>query len=149
VSADEVVDRVAAVCYRITAASPEFLLVRSTDGEGWTFPKGKVELRESLPDAAMREALEEAGVTGTMVLQLSDYHYPHPPTRSVLVRPYLLKVLRTVPPVEVFRTPAWVEPSEAVVRLGIGREDWVQAEATGVIEEALEHIQPSSTDLIP
>ena len=38
----------------------EFLLVRTSNGERWTFPKGRVERGESMPEAAAREAREEA-----------------------------------------------------------------------------------------
>ena len=60
--------KVAAVCCRpVSNGDVMFLLVRSRAGNRWTFPKGTVEPSDASPaDAAMREALEEAGVTGTV-----------------------------------------------------------------------------------
>ena len=49
---------------RRAAGGLEFLLVRTSNGERWTFPKGGVERGESMSQAAAREAREEAGVTG-------------------------------------------------------------------------------------
>jgi 8-oxo-dGTP diphosphatase len=41
------------------------LVVRSSDGRRWLFPKGNVKRGESLGHAAARETREEAGVAGT------------------------------------------------------------------------------------
>lgn len=40
----------------------EILLIRRTDNDNWALPGGAMELGESLPDAAVRETLEETGV---------------------------------------------------------------------------------------
>ena len=63
----------AAVCHRRGADGIEFLLVRTSDGKKWTFPKGHVEPGEAPWEAAAREACEEAGAIG-------------PPTRRALAR---------------------------------------------------------------
>jgi 8-oxo-dGTP pyrophosphatase MutT (NUDIX family) len=56
---------VAAVPVRPRAAGGlEFLLVRTSDGQRWTLPKGGCERGESLAEAAAREAAEEAGAAG-------------------------------------------------------------------------------------
>ena len=55
--------QVAAVCYRHTAFSLEFLLVNTSAGK-WTFPKGRLSPWLSACEAAAREALEEAGARG-------------------------------------------------------------------------------------
>ena len=55
--------QVAAVCYRRTAFSLEFLLVNTSAGK-WTFPKGRLCPWLSASESAAREALEEAGVRG-------------------------------------------------------------------------------------
>src|SRR5438309_10731781 len=57
--------QVAAVCYRFSGTSIEFLLVRTRGGR-WTFPKGGVELGLTHAQAAALEAYEEAGVHGRM-----------------------------------------------------------------------------------
>ncbi len=59
--------KVAAVCCRpVLNGDVMFLLVRSRGGNRWTFPKGTVEPGESPAATASREALEEAGVVGTV-----------------------------------------------------------------------------------
>jgi ADP-ribose pyrophosphatase YjhB (NUDIX family) len=40
----------------------EILLIRRTDNDNWALPGGAMDLGESLPDAAVRETLEETGV---------------------------------------------------------------------------------------
>lgn len=40
----------------------DILLIRRTDNDNWALPGGAMDLGESLPDAAVRETLEETGV---------------------------------------------------------------------------------------
>ena len=40
----------------------EILLIRRTDNDNWALPGGAMDLGESLPDAAVRETVEETGV---------------------------------------------------------------------------------------
>src|SRR5262252_11025998 len=64
--------QVAAVCYRKCGSSYEFLLVNTTSGDRWIFPKGDTERRLSHSRAAEREALEEAGAVG--VIEPQHFH---------------------------------------------------------------------------
>jgi ADP-ribose pyrophosphatase YjhB (NUDIX family) len=62
----------------ITRAS-RVLLVRRRVAEGpllWTLPSGKVEPGETVADAAVREALEEAGVTVEPLCLLGERVHP-------------------------------------------------------------------------
>ena len=90
---------VAAVCHRRVADAVELLLVRTTEGKRWTFPKGHVEPGERRPEAAAREALEEAGVAGD-VAATPFTHYRYPGTRAdegeSVVAAYLLAVPSSV-----------------------------------------------------
>lgn len=43
-----------------------FLLVRSSDGNNWLFPKGHIEPGETADRAALREVREETGVEATV-----------------------------------------------------------------------------------
>jgi 8-oxo-dGTP pyrophosphatase MutT (NUDIX family) len=54
--------RVAVCCTRRSDDGVDVLMVHDRSGR-WTLPKGAVERRESVADAAVREALEEAGVS--------------------------------------------------------------------------------------
>jgi 8-oxo-dGTP pyrophosphatase MutT (NUDIX family) len=67
---------VAAICHRPGSHGPELLLVRTSDGRRWTFPKGHVEKDESPREAVAREAREEAGVSGGVGEEpIARYHY--------------------------------------------------------------------------
>ena len=67
--------QVAALCWR---ASPvlEILLVTSLRTRRWILPKGWPHEGLTLAQSAAREALEEAGVTGTVAAEpIGRYHY--------------------------------------------------------------------------
>lgn len=70
-------ERAAVVVYRVRKRQVEFLLVsRNSDSEQLVLPAGRVELRETLPDAAIRECLEEAGAKVQLLGPLVQFdHY--------------------------------------------------------------------------
>ncbi|RAL48635.1 unnamed protein product [Cuscuta campestris] len=53
----------------------EVLMINSTSGPGLLFPKGGWENDETVEEAAMREAIEEAGVRGEIQHFLGYYHF--------------------------------------------------------------------------
>ena len=61
-------------CYRGKHGIKVCLINRRHSLE-WGFPKGSVEPGESPPDAALREAFEEAGLKGRIVVKLGSYKY--------------------------------------------------------------------------
>ncbi len=133
----------AALCYRIQKQQTQFLLVRTTDGTRWTFPKGHIETQERPWEAAAREAREEAGAIGEPSQQrLGYYFYPKPPSdglrREDRVAAYLLKVEIEEEPVETFRHKQWFELSEALERVADGnRENKYVREHTRVLWAAV------------
>lgn len=110
---------VAAVPVRPRAAGGlEFLLVRTSDGERWTFPKGGREKGETLAEAAGREAMEEAGASGAMHPDpIGEYRY-----RGSLVVAFLLQVDGTKDSPVPARTPTWFGLEAARSRLAEGRD---------------------------
>jgi 8-oxo-dGTP pyrophosphatase MutT (NUDIX family) len=63
-----VIEQAGAVVVRLDRQEPEVLLVTSRrNPERWIFPKGHVEQGETLELAALREAHEEAGVSGAVI----------------------------------------------------------------------------------
>ena len=84
------------------------LLIRRRIAEGslsWTFPSGKQEPGESAPEAAAREALEEAGVTVEPVRILGERVHPATGWRVVYVACRLVSgMARAASPREVAST---------------------------------------------
>ncbi|KAK3218122.1 hypothetical protein Dsin_012092 [Dipteronia sinensis] len=53
----------------------QVLMISSTSGPGLLFPKGGWENDETVEEAALREALEEAGVRGDIMQFIGYYHF--------------------------------------------------------------------------
>ncbi|XP_077218369.1 nudix hydrolase homolog 16 isoform X2 [Tasmannia lanceolata] len=53
----------------------EVLMINSQSGPGLLFPKGGWENDETVEEAAIREAIEEAGVRGDIMGYLGDYNF--------------------------------------------------------------------------
>ena len=121
---------VAAVPVRVsTDGGLEFLLVRTRDGERWTFPKGGSEPGETLVQAAAREAIEEAGVSGQIGDEpIADYRYG-----DDLVSAFLLVVERDDLPAESARDPSWFDFDGARGKLAAARDDAAGAELERVL----------------
>jgi 8-oxo-dGTP pyrophosphatase MutT (NUDIX family) len=113
----------AAVPVRRRKGAVEFLVVRTSHGERWTFPKGRVERGESLSQAAAREAREEAGVSGRIGTQpLGVYRYAPSRNGSDDVTAFLLEAEREGLGAEPGRDPTWVSLAAARSRLAEGRD---------------------------
>ncbi len=130
--------QVAAVCYRRTGRTIEFLLVRTGRGR-WSFPKGHMERSLTVWEAAAREALEEAGAVGVIARRhFASYRHKKRALRSeVVVRAYLLEVLRTVEPPEAHRRPKWFRPHEARARLAAARKAKYRKDLHLVVDRAV------------
>lgn len=108
---------------RRDAGGLEFLLVQTSQGGRWTFPKGRIEAGETPSAAAAREAAEEAGVEGTIGSEpLGVYRYA--PTRAGFdeVTAFLLVVERDGLPAEPHRDPTWCGLEAARSLLILGRD---------------------------
>jgi 8-oxo-dGTP pyrophosphatase MutT (NUDIX family) len=134
----------AAVPYRTTGEGLQVLLVRTKGGDKWTFPKGHVKPGEDPARAALREAEEEAGITGEIdPAPIAEYAYPN--TRGGpgddRVAAYLLRVTEERLPGEGFREPRWFAPEEALDRLAEGsREPRYVDEHASVLKSAVEQL---------
>jgi 8-oxo-dGTP pyrophosphatase MutT (NUDIX family) len=140
--------QVAAVCYRRSENTIEFLLVNTNGGNKWTFPKGSTEPRLSHSQAAEQEALEEAGAVG--VIEPRHFHlYIHSKgvfwqpngVREYVVKAFLLEVTQTQRPSEPSRNPTWFRAEEARKIVSKGREVKYAAEMRAVIDRAVEQIE--------
>ncbi len=135
----------AAVCYRRRGSSVEFLLVNTSGGGKWTFPKGDTDANLSHSKAAEREAWEEAGAHGR--IESRHFHlYVHskgvfwksPGVQEFVVKAFLMEVEYTKNSHEPLRNPTWFTPAGAKKVLGRGREVKYAAEIQAVIDRALE-----------
>ena len=124
---------------RREAGGLEFLLVRTSNSERWTFPKGNVERGESMSEAAAREAREEAGINGRVGSDpLGVYRYA--PSRNGFddVTAFLLEVEQDGLGAEHGRHPTWLGFEAARSRLVVGRDPGY-GEAMERILRAAEH----------
>ena len=63
------------VVFNVTDGKVEILLVTSSSGKEWVFPKGGVEMELTERASAAKEVYEEAGVVGDVGRKLGDYRY--------------------------------------------------------------------------
>ncbi len=139
--------QVAAVCYRRTGESVEFLLVNTNGGGKWTFPKGAPERSMSHSQAAEREAFEEAGVRGEieprhfhLYLYSKGVFWKPPGVREFVVKAFLMEVAEVGHVHERERNPTWFLPENARKILAKGREVKYAKEMQAVVDRALEEI---------
>lgn len=146
--------QVAAVCYRLRGALLEFLLVNTSAGK-WTFPKGNIDDRLSMREAAAREALEEAGAKG----RIEEIHFDcyldtkrslgrSFETREILVAAYLFEVSRLGAPEEAYRNPTWFVPREAKTRLAERRSAKYRDEMTRIVDGAIDRLVGSDRGVL-
>ena len=140
--------RVAAICYRRDIGGIKFLLVRTSDGLRWTFPKGHIEKGESPEKAAEREAKEEAGVTGKVRAKpVAEYSFPlqgsGPSTGKEKVTAFLLEVTAEINSQEEARDPTWFKPEEVKKKLAECREREFAVEHERAVDAAAEEIKRS------
>src|SRR6185436_17149390 len=86
------------VVYRTTDGFTEVALIQPRDRKAWALPKGLIERGEAPETAAQREALEETGLSGTLLTKIDTIKYSYmakwekPPTRVFkIVTFYLLQ----------------------------------------------------------
>lgn len=142
--------QVAAICYRRSQFSIEFLLVNTSSGK-WTFPKGRMAPEMSPWEAAQQEAIEEAGAMGA-IEETCLGHYTDLKralghdnrSREILVAAYLLEVETMSVPQEPGRNPTWFTPAEAKERMAEQRAAKYSSEIARMIDAATSAIQPVS-----
>lgn len=139
--------QVAAVCYRRRGAAMQFLLVNTNGGNKWTFPKGDPEPHLSHSQAAEREALEEAGVIGSieprhfhLYIHSKGVFWKSPGVQEFVIKAFLLEVDRVGEPYEMQRNPTWFSAEEAKQILSKGRETKYAHELRAVIDRAVDRI---------
>jgi 8-oxo-dGTP pyrophosphatase MutT (NUDIX family) len=141
--------RVAAVGYRAHVADGfEFLLVRTSAGDRWTFPKGGVEACDPTPaHGAEREAAEEAGVRGVvdptpLCIYTHLAHLGGGAYAEQTVEAYLLRITGAGGVPEADRRPTWFAAPQAIAALAENQFQSLYAdEARRVVEAALDRLR--------
>ncbi|MER6514499.1 NUDIX domain-containing protein [Nonomuraea sp. NPDC001636] len=60
----------------VTNVADEILMIRRSDNGNWAVPGGAIDLGESIPQAAVRETLEETGITCEITGLVGTYSDP-------------------------------------------------------------------------
>lgn len=108
------IEQACAVPFRAYLERVEFCLITSSAGR-WKFPKGYIEPGETFIEAALKEALEEAGLHGRVVGDPIGYYEIEKKGRPRNVIALLMEVIQSD---EVWkeakvRQRQWVTPEEA------------------------------------
>lgn len=116
--------QVAALCWRRSRKGLRILLVTSRDSGRWVIPKGWPMRRRSMPDAAAREAWEEAGVKGEIrPVSLGLYTYRKVLDNgdtipcAVVVYPLEVQIMLREYPEYGQRSTRWFSPRKAAKRV--------------------------------
>jgi 8-oxo-dGTP pyrophosphatase MutT (NUDIX family) len=124
-SADPPVHQAGAIAYRVKGGRLKVLLLTSRETGRWIIPKGNIEVGETPAAAALREAYEEAGVTGVEnAIPLGFYTYfkrlRSGETRPTVVEVYLLRVTEKLKqwPEKEQRRLGWFSPPAAASIIG-------------------------------
>ena len=131
----EFVEQAGALVFKKDGAGLSFLLVRARrNPSDWIFPKGHIEDGETAAATAVREAEEEAGVTGRVVTALWPAITFEAGGRQLRVQYFLVEFAGNVPAKEE-REQVWLGPPEALSRV-------THATARMLLERALEVLNP-------
>ncbi len=86
------------VCWRTGQSGLEVLLIHRPRYDDWSFPKGKLDPDEPLPECAIRELIEETGVIGILGRPLPAVRYLDPKGARKEVSYWACRPVRTVTP---------------------------------------------------
>jgi len=64
-----------AIPWRLNKGALEVLLIHRPKYDDWSWPKGKIDPGETIPECAVREVFEEIGVRATLGIPLPPIHY--------------------------------------------------------------------------
>lgn len=94
-------------------------MVTSRSGRRWVLPKGRIEWKQSAPEAAAAEAWEEAGLVGRVAdAVVGTYEYEkYGAVHTVQVFVLQVDSVRNQWPERAERTREWVTPEEAISRI--------------------------------
>jgi 8-oxo-dGTP pyrophosphatase MutT (NUDIX family) len=109
----------AVIPYRIRKTRVEVALVTTSTGRGWIVPKGSVDEGERPRDAAIREAKEEAGLSGVVARKPVGRYVHKKRKRLRRVEVYMMRVTTELEHwlEDDIRRRRWMRVADAVERL--------------------------------
>jgi len=135
--------RIAQACaipFRVDGREIAFCLITSLKKKRWIFPKGIVDAGETAEEAALKEALEEAGLRGRIIGEpLGKYEDSKwGATLDVTVFLMMVECCEDDWPEADWRDRCWVGPAEALRRV-------VKPEMKLMLNRVMERISPDDT----
>jgi len=132
------VSQACAVPYRVVRGRIEVCMVTTMRRRRWTFPKGLVEHGDTLPQTALKEAWEEAGLRGDIIGGALGTYAHRKRGQDVRVTAHLMQVResRTVWPEAELRERRWVGVAEALEHLGRVEQCELLAAALRILKRA-------------
>lgn len=110
-------DRVLAaggIIWKTVDRSLRVLVIHRPRYDDWSWPKGKLDADETLPECAVREIKEEVGITARLGLPLPSIHYPvNAGPKSVYYWAVAAGDQKPVPDDGEVDRAAWMTPDEA------------------------------------
>ncbi|MBW4095551.1 MAG: NUDIX hydrolase [Acidobacteria bacterium] len=107
-----------ALCWRETKGALEVLLIHRPRYDDWSWPKGKMDPGETMPETAVREVWEEVGLAVSLGIPLSDIEY-EVNSGTKLVRYWAAKSdgMKPKPDGKEVDAVRWCSPEEALTLL--------------------------------
>ena len=121
--------------WRPAAAGRQFLVVARPHRRDWSLPKGKLEVGETLEHCALREVLEETGLTCDLGLRLPAQHYVDHRGRSKQATYWTMTVVdgAFTPNAEVDQV-VWLAADDAARRLSYETDRAVLAYGAALLD---------------
>ncbi|MEV4219095.1 NUDIX domain-containing protein [Nonomuraea sp. NPDC049725] len=120
----------------VTNEAGDLLMIRRTDNDNWAVPGGAIDLGESIPQAAVRETLEETGITCEITGLVGTYSDPrhvilytsNGEARQEFSIVLTARAIKGQPtPSDESREVRWV-PRDQVSKLEMDRSMWMRIE---------------------
>lgn len=113
-------DQALAIPYRVQSGRLEFCLITTSRKRRWGLPKGVVESGETRRQTALKEAQEEAGLSGKIVGRAVGAYQYRKWGLQLAVTAYLLQVEEESDdyPERRLRARAWLPAKKALRRIG-------------------------------
>lgn len=111
-----------------------YLIISSSNGKHWVFPKGHIEPGETPQQTVLRELKEETGVVGEIVAELPKQNFKVE-SKLIYVQYFLIRLLTSVESIEN-RSLKWVDEKTALQLLSFDNSRKVLTSAMRIINSS-------------